>query len=458
MMTRRHALGGGMAVALGAVAGGDTVDAAHAQPALGGADLSHLRREPLVNADRARHFMRAEGLDALVVAKPANVFYLTNHWPQLDRMGFEGSAIAIFPRDPKRPVALVMHAFLYYYTHSPESDFREREVFLYTQPVASPPGSPEAEPSAGASLRLMPVVEEELVSAREWHRRSMVSDLRPPSADASWALASALRALGLTDATLGIDTATLADDIRRRGIGAEIREAENTLRRVRLVKSSVEVALMRSAAEQNAAAAMAAARRVREFGSTRQLRATFFAEAAMRGNIGHFMIIDGSSSEVLDEPIHDGMALSIDCVSTFRHYHGDFGRTIFVGEPNARMRGICNAIALAWQDIQEALRPGLRFADIPQLGRESLRKQGMSLNVGFTPHSVGLFHTDHPQPSLVGPRVPEALVLEENMILSVDCPVFEAGLGGTAHLEDLMLITAEGAEPIHAVPEPVIVV
>ena len=35
------------------------------------------------------------------------------------------------------------------------------------------------------------------------------------------------------------------------------------------------------------------------------------------------------------------------------------------------------------------------------------------------------------------------------MILSIDCPVMETGVGGSAHLEDLTLITQGGAEPIH---------
>ena len=37
------------------------------------------------------------------------------------------------------------------------------------------------------------------------------------------------------------------------------------------------------------------------------------------------------------------------------------------------------------------------------------------------------------------------------MILSIDCPLFETGRGGTGHLEDLVRITDSGAEPIHTV-------
>jgi Xaa-Pro aminopeptidase len=203
---------------------------------------------------------------------------------------------------------------------------------------------------------------------------------------------------------------------------------------------------------------MAAAKAVREYETAREIRSRFYREAALQGNVGVFMVINSSSSEVFDQPIREGMAFAIDCVSSGHFYHGDFGRTVFVGEPHKKMQQSCAAIALAWRDIQHQLRPGLKFADVPRIGQESLKKQGVRLNVSFRPHSVGLFHTDHPQASLLEPTASEELVLEENMIISVDCPVLEAGIGGTAHLEDLMLIKSDGAEPIHEVPESIIVV
>jgi Xaa-Pro aminopeptidase len=71
---------------------------------------------------------------------------------------------------------------------------------------------------------------------------------------------------------------------------------------------------------------------------------------------------------------------------------------------------------------------------------------------------VGLFHTDHPQPSLLEPRTPQTLTLETGMILSVDCPLFVSGMGGTFHFENLMLITPDGAEAIHTDPPPILIV
>ncbi len=399
--------------------------------------------------------MAREGLDALVACRPANVFYLTNHWPQLDRMGFTDSAIAVFPRDPQRPIALIMHAFLYYYTHSPESAFDDRLVFPYTQPGGA--AEDGAEPPA-APARTRTERDAAPISARDQRRKEMLARAEPVSAGPSWALAKALRELGLERAVLGVDDALIEASVMTRGLPATFRPAENTIRRIRLAKSPTEIRLMRLAAQQNVDAAVVTARSAREVGTTRALRARFFGEAALRGNLGVFMVVNGTSSEVVDEPIVDGMAFSIDCVSSCRFYHGDFARTIFVGDPHPNMVRVCDGIATAWQEIQARLRPGMRFADIPRIGRESIKKQGINVNVSFRPHSVGLFHTDHPQPSLLEPRSAEELVLEENMVLSVDCPPMDAGIGGTAHLEDLMLIQKDGAVPIHDVPPGVFVV
>ncbi len=55
-------------------------------------------------------------------------------------------------------------------------------------------------------------------------------------------------------------------------------------------------------------------------------------------------------------------------------------------------------------------------------------------------------------------RTIEGLVLEKDMILSVDCPILDTAMGGTVHLEDLMRIADDGATPIHDVPPNVFVV
>jgi Xaa-Pro aminopeptidase len=374
-------------------------------------------------------------------------------------MGFADTAAVIFSRDATKPLALVMHAFSYYYTVSPEDGFNGRAIYPYTNPVGEPAANAApGDPPPAAPARGFAVYDENLLSPLQIARARALDSAQAASASPAWAIATALRDLGLDSAVLGVDSGTLETALGTTGIKATFRPADNLVRRVRLAKSPAEIRLMRMAAQANVEAGMAAAAAIREYETAREIRTRFFAEAALRGNRGVFMVINSSSSEVFDQPIEEGMAFSIDCVSSGHFYHGDFGRTVFVGEPHKHMQQCCTAIAQAWRDIQTQLKPGLRFADVPGIGQASLKKQGIKLNVSFRVHSVGLFHTDHPQPSLMEPRTPEELVLEENMIISVDCPILEAGIGGTAHLEDLMLITANGAEAIHEVPDSVIVV
>jgi hypothetical protein len=53
---------------------------------------------------------------------------------------------------------------------------------------------------------------------------------------------------------------------------------------------------------------------------------------------------------------------------------------------------------------------------------------------------------------------PLDLELAAGMVLSVDCPLLDVGVGGSAHLEDMMLITVDGSRPLHTVDEPLILV
>jgi len=424
-------------------------------------DFGFLRTEALVNAERARMIMARENLDAFVVTQPTNVFYLANHWPNLDRMGFRHSMFVIYPRDPKRPIAMVMTGFLHYYRFADDVELPNHVVFPYTTPAdpsaATPNGAGAAEPAA-AQTRMHRVLDATLLTPRELHRRQVSEAAQPESATADWALLKALRHLGLEKGRLGIDDPMIEALLARRGAPASCVPGEDALRRIRLVKSPTELKMMRIAAQNNVDAALATIAAVRSVETTGALRTRFFTETASRGNQAVFIVIDGSSSEIGNAPLRDGMAFSVDCVSSCLHYHGDFARTIFVGEPHPMMRRGTTAIFTAWQEIRSQLRAGMRFADVQRIGRESMKKQGADFTVNFTPHSVGLFHTDHPQPSIAEGRTIAGLVLEKDMILSVDCPILDTGMGGTCHLEDLMLIGDDGATPIHDVPPNIFIV
>lgn len=399
-----------------------------------------LRNSPPVDLERARAIMERDGLAGMVLVNPVNVFHFTGYWPATSRMGARPGAYVLVSRDSAQPVAVVAAEFTYYYLMADNAYEYPFQIFLFTGTAAAP-----------AISTVFKDAGREPLSDRERARLAAVQAAearQPVSADAERALIKAIRTMGLDHGKVGIDEVDLKTVFASANFSAEVASASETLKRIRLVKSARELQLMRRAATANMQAAMAAAAAARAGASYRELRTAFFAEAARRGNRGVFMVIGGVSAEGVDHPLREGDAFLFDAVSEGCGYHGDFARTVFVGEPARTMKEVTEAIALGWATVRDALRPGLRFSEITALGRETLRKANHDFNVAFAPHSVGLFHTDA---AGLGD-----ITLEPGMILSVDCPVMQAGVGGTAHLEDLTLVTPTGSECIHPAAQSII--
>lgn len=409
--------------------------AAPVAPARSPVDI--LRAAPPVDLERAREVMARDGLDGLVVSLPINAYHFTGYWPATSRMGFVPNVTVLVTRDPQQPISIVTAEFTYYYLladHPYEYPF---QWFLFMGP-------------GGASMVFGDAGLEPLPDF-ERRRRAAVQaavSAQAASADSSAALLKALRATGLERGRIAVDSPEIASAFARASLAATVVPADLTLQRIRLVKSARELELMRLAAAANMEAALDAAQTARAGASYRELRATFYAEAARRGNRGVFMVIGGISGEGIDRTLRDGDAFLFDAVSEGAGYHGDFARTVFVGEPAPTIRRATTAMLLGWSAIRDALRPGLRFSEITALGRETVRKAGYDFLIAFGPHSVGLQHTDTPALGDV--------VLEPGMVVSVDCPVMQTGIGGSTHLEDLTLITANGSEPIHRVSAPTV--
>jgi Xaa-Pro aminopeptidase len=423
-----------------AAVAGTSANATHSTTTL---DAFPKLKGPALDRDRASEIMEAMGLDGLIAATPVNLLYTTGwdstHLARSLLLGTGG--LALIPRAQDRPVCLAMNAFAYYYGFAPLHDEQTTSVFQYTVPG-------DATPALLPDRQLAPL------DAGERNRNSRATAQAKHNGIATGlteAVRAAAKSCGLERARLGVDGAAESEAerlIRRALPDASVRDGLAAFARLRLVKSSTEVAFMRYAARANAEAVHAACAVVRAGATAREFRARFFAEAALRGGLGAWITIDRISADAQDATFATGQAFMIDAVSTYGGYHGDYGRTIFVGEPAKSMRGRTRAIATAWAEVRQSLRPGITFREIQDLGQDVLRKSGEGTAVRITPHSVGLLHTD-----AVGIG---DIALESGMTLSVDFPVLEVGTGGSAHLEDLTLITASGAEPLNDPSDPVI--
>lgn len=414
-----------------------------------------------MNLPQAYETMERLQLDGLVLADPVNVFHLLGYWPQtaLTRAGQPPTTFALLARDARQAPGLVTSRFIYYYTYVDGGFTRKLQVHLYLEPADDPVTSSESVEVDAA--KEFPDARLEPLSAIEHRRRNELDAAHAAygtGSDAGAALLRAMRDMGLDRGRIAFDHPLIAAICARHDHRGTLVPADEALGWIRIVKSPLELLLMERAARANVAAVKAVAQDIRAGATYDELRERFAREAAAQGNRAVFLTLDRVSSELSEHRVADGQTFFIDGVSHHRHYHGDYARTVFVGEPTASAREAARAVSHAWTAIRERLKPGLRYSDIITIGAEAVKKGGFDLRIGFGPHSVGLAHTDEPGADAGGFHRKLDLQLRENMVLSVDCPVMNTGIGGSAHVEDLMRITADGAEPLHDLDASIITV
>ncbi len=412
--------------------------------------LQRVGKLPPINLARVAEVLEQHDLQGLVLGEPLNVFHATGDWPFLGktRPFFPPTTLAVVSRDPHQNPALVTSKFLYYYTFADGVSLPvNREVFLYTD---GPEDPREFYPDRGE----VPTSEVEI------KRRKLVDAAAAQEAvqvGVATATITAMKALGLWHGRIGYDRVAIQEMCAHAGFPGQLIQADIPLAEIRIIKSPLEIDLMRRASVGNIDAIHAAVAQIGPGASYRDLRTLFYAEASRRGNHPGTLTVDRISNELADATLRPGQAFMIDAVSDFQGYHGDYGRTVFIGEPPAPMKRAIAASAFCWSAMREAVKPGVTYSELAATGRAALKKSGYPTRIAFATHSVGLMHHDEPAPQQFGVLSKYDIALRENMILSMECVASaDTGVGGSAHYEDLLLITRDGAEPIHPVPDPII--
>ena len=421
--------------------------------------LQQLSLAGPINRERAQNIMERFDVDALILGDPLNVYHVLGYWPQIasTKVGQPPTTFAVLLRDASLKPAIITSHFIYYYTFADGGPRGEIPAYLFDLADGDNQDNPAVPtPSFFENQRSAPLTP---VEQRRRTETDAALGQNHYFTHAGGAITRAINDLGLSTKRLGIDHQVLRDVCEHSNLKCSLLGADNIMRWIRIVKSPLEIALMKRGARANVEAVNAVVDSVRKGANYRELRQIFSIEAAKRGNQNVFMTIDRVSSGLpTNDVVENGQSLFIDGVSHFQNYHGDYARTVFVGEPNQQGKKIAFAAKEAWEAIRYELKPGMRYSEIVSMGMELIKKAGVENAIGFGPHSVGLMHTDEPGAVCNGFYGKENLVLEENMVLSVDCPALVTGVGGSVHLEDLVQITKDGAETIHPVHDHVIII
>ncbi|NMO89642.1 aminopeptidase P family protein [Actinomycetospora sp. TBRC 11914] len=272
----------------------------------------------------------------------------------------------------------------------------------------------------------------------------------------------------LASGVVGFDSAQVtvdALDTLTAATGAELRRAPGLVERLRAVKDDDEVDALRLAcAAADAALAGAIAAGVLAPGRTerdvaRELEERMVAHGASGPSFETIVAAGGNSAiphhRPSDAPLAAGDLVTMDFGALVDGYHSDMTRTVLLGPAGAVadwQREIYALVDAAAAAGRAALRPGVATSEVDGAAREVITAAGYGEQfVHPVGHGVGL--VIHEAPAM---GATATATLEAGMTVTVEPGVYLPGRGGV-RIEDTLVVTGSGAEPLTASPRDLLV-
>jgi Xaa-Pro aminopeptidase len=300
-----------------------------------------------------------------------------------------------------------------------------------------------------AALRASAIVDLGL-SVRDW------VDGQDPYALVADALGGGAVATAVTDSMPALHLLPLAD---RLGVLPVL--ATDVLRTLRMVKDPAETDALRKAG----AAIDRVHARVPEFLAPGRTEAEVAADIdraiVAEGHAAAAFIIVGSGPngadphhEVSDRELQAGDIVVVDIGGPYEPgYNSDCTRTYSLGEPNPEVAEQYSILQHAQRVAVDAVRPGVTAEQVDAAARDVLAEAGLAeYFVHRTGHGIGL--SVHEEPYIVAGN---DLPLRPGMAFSVEPGIYFPGQWG-ARIEDIVIVTEDGAEAVNQRPHDLIVV
>ena len=304
---------------------------------------------------------------------------------------------------------------------------------------------------------------------------------RGPVADVIALIADRVKSQGLADGRLatqrwsyaphGDVIDSLSDCLTE--AGATVSDASFLIEEIRLIKSPLEIALMRKTANI-ADAAMAAARDAIRPGILETEIEGILIGAMMAAGGGYpalrSMIGSGPRSGTHHAPaqaraVKAGDLVFIDFCACLERYHINLNRTFSLGEPDPRWRDLMDRSAGCIDAVVAGIAPGDSLYKVHAIADDYIDRNGLRpycwynggyvLGIAVPPDWVGV-HRTHPTPDGPGdrPLAPGMIFnLENQFDVWEDWP----GGSGAAYIESF-LMTDSGLEVLSSLPRNLVVV
>jgi Xaa-Pro aminopeptidase len=277
------------------------------------------------------------------------------------------------------------------------------------------------------------------------------SDRHPCHGDLVEAVVEAIRERGMAESTIAVDMAFMAANTYGRLCmllpSAAFVDAEPLLWKLRMIKSPEEIRRMRKAAQATDAAVNAAYAAchggMTEVEFERILKQTMIDEGT---DYAWSSVAFGPKGALLvlatDERLRTGEVVRVDACCRYQGYLSDISRVRVYGQASDDAKRAHEAIYLANRKLLEAARPGVRSCDLYEMAMKQLNKTGYASLSPQAGHGLG---RDCHEPPMIAKW--NEMALEPGMVVAFEPTMRVVGVG-SVNIEDMVLITEEGNEPL----------
>jgi Xaa-Pro aminopeptidase len=162
------------------------------------------------------------------------------------------------------------------------------------------------------------------------------------------------------------------------------------------------------------------------------------------------LLITGQHARPTDAPLLPGEPVVIDIGAEVDGYRGDLTRTVCFGPPNDPVRfwEVYNAVLRAQATAEAGIRPGLPGPEADALARGVIDEAGYGDAFGHgLGHGVGLEIHEMPMLSRTS-----TTIVQSGMVTTIEPGIYLPDWGGV-RIEDIVLITEDGAEVLTRAPK-----
>ena len=155
-----------------------------------------------------------------------------------------------------------------------------------------------------------------------------------------------------------------------------------------------------------------------------------------------------------DTKVKKGDFVTIDFGALAAGYHSDTTRTVAVGSVTPKMANVYDTVLKAQKAGVAALKPGLRAFDADKTCRDIIKAAEYGEYFGHgTGHGVGV--EIHELPNL-SPGTKKSVILQPGNVVTVEPGIYIPGEFGV-RIEDMLMITPDGAHNFASLPKKLIV-